>query len=249
VIAAVLCGVKERNLEMAEESMLLFDTPGPRCTAGVERVVKRRLKSGGLSHLVVASVSGRTALRLARAVGRPGLAVVCVTGPPFWDIYPEYKSPRPEPAVRRQLESLGVTVVSHMLSSFGDTVEYSAARFGQVPASWLVAETLISVGGYGLKTAIEVSLMATDAAAVPPFTEVLAVAGTDRGADTAVVVVSTFAGCFFGLRPERRFQVKEILAMPRSKVWHKTIGFADWPVREREPVRGKEQPESVETRG
>lgn len=55
--------------------------------------------------------------------------------------------------------------------------------------------------------------MATDAAAVPPFTDVLAVAGTDHGADTAAIVVSTFVVCFLSLKPERRFQVKEILAL------------------------------------
>lgn len=50
------------------------------------------------------------------------------------------------------------------------------------------------IGGYGLKTAIEVVLMATDYGAVPPFTEAIAVAGTlNRGADTAVVVKTTFA--------------------------------------------------------
>lgn len=224
---------------MPEQPLLLFDKPGPACTAGVEKAVQCRLERGDLSHLVVASISGRTALRLARAVARPGLSVVCVTGPPSWDIYPEYESPRPEPAVRRRLEELGVTVVDRTISSFSDTVEYSAARFGLVPPSWLVADTLVSVGGYGLKTAVEVSLMATDAGAVPPFTEVLAVAGMNRGADTATVVVSTFATCFFSLRPDRRFQVKEILAMPRNKAWHRVMFGGDWRVQEREPTQRK----------
>ena len=58
----------------------------------------------------------------------------------------------------------------------------------------------------------------------------------NRGADTAIVVVSTFAVCFFSLRPERRFKVKEILAMPRDKAWHESIG-GEWRVQEREPVR------------
>lgn len=224
---------------MPEQRLLLFDKPGPACTAGVIQAVQRRLERDGPSHLVVASISGRTALRLARAVARPGLSIVCVTGPPSWDIYPEYESPRPRPAVRRQLDALGVTVVNRTISSFSDTLEYSAARFGLVPPSWLVADTLVSVGGYGLKTAVEVSLMATDAGAVPPFTEVLAVGGTNRGADTAAIVVSTFAICFFSLKPDRRFQVKEILAMPRNKAWHQVMFGGAWKVQEREPTRRK----------
>lgn len=79
--------------------------------------------------------------------------------------------------------------------------------------------------------------MATDAGAVPPFQEVLAVAGTNRGADTAAVVISTFGNSFFNVEPERRFQVKEILAMPRNKAWHETMTWGDWKVRERPPGR------------
>jgi hypothetical protein len=224
---------------MPEQPLVLFDKLGPACTNGVVEAVRRRLEGDGPSHLVVASISGRTALSFAQALAGRGLSIVCVTGAPYWDLFGEYESPRPEAAVRRQLEELGVTVVDRMISSFGDTLDYGAARFGSVPASWLVAETLVAVGGYGLKTAVEVTLMATDAGAVPPFSEVLAVAGTDRGADTAAVVVSTFACCFFSLKPERRFQVKEILAMPRNKTWYKTMDLVcgEWRVDERETVR------------
>lgn len=226
---------------MPEQPLLLFDKPGPACTAGVIQAVQQRLERDGPSHLVAASISGRTALRLARGLSRQGLSIVCVTGPPSWDLFPEYESPRPIPTIRRQLEDLGVTVVDRTISSFSDTVEYGAARFGLVPPSWLVVETLVAVGGYGLKTAIEVVLMATDAGAVPPFTEVLAVGGMNRGADTAAIVVSTFSRGFFSLRPDQRFQVKEILAMPRNKTWHQTMGFADWQVQEREPARRKKR--------
>lgn len=220
---------------MPERSVLFFDKPGPGCTDAVIEAVRRRLEADGPSHLVVASISGGTALRFASALARPGLTIVCVTGPPYWDLFPEYEQPRPPLDARRQLEGLGVSIVDSAISSFGDTVDYSCARYGLAPPSWMVVETLVAVGGYGLKTAVEVVLMATDAGAVPPFQEVLAVAGTDRGADTAAVVVSTFASHFFSLTPERRFQVKEILAMPRNKTWYQTIGGGDWQVQERRP--------------
>lgn len=217
---------------MAEQPLLLFDKPGVAATSRVQQAVQQRLESGGIAHLVIASVTGRTALRMAQAVSQPGLSVVCVTGPPSWDTY-GYDSPRPSKSVHSQLEDLRVTVVNSMISSFGDTVEYSAARFGLVPSSWLIAETLVSVGGYGLKTAVEASVMATDAGAIPPFIEVIAVGGTNRGADTAAVVVSTFAARFFSLQADQRFQVKEILAMPRNKTWYQTVVCADWRVQER----------------
>jgi hypothetical protein len=45
-------------------------------------------------------------------------------------------------------------------------------------------ETLVAVGGYGLKTAVEVAVMATDAGAIPPFEEVLA--GRDTKSPSAI---------------------------------------------------------------
>jgi uncharacterized protein len=219
-----------------EQSILLFDRRGSSCTVNVLKAVQRRIHEGGITHVVVASTTGETALRTAEILSQEA-TIVCVTGPPSWSVYPEYQAPRPDPAVRRSLEESGVKIVETTISSFGDSVDYSAARFGAVPASWLVAETLVAVGGYGLKTAVEATIMATDAGAVPPFVEVVAVAGTDRGADTAAVLLSTYAMCFFSLEAEKRFQVKEILAMPRNKMWYREISTgADWLVQERKPA-------------
>lgn len=54
-------------------------------------------------------------------------------------------------------------------------------------------ETLVMIGGYGFKTAVEVVLMATDYGTVLPFIEAIAVAGTlNKGADTAIVVKTTY---------------------------------------------------------
>jgi hypothetical protein len=221
---------------MPEKSILYFGRPGPRCTRQVVEAVKRRLASGGPKHVVIASLSGCTALRFAEAVPRKELSIVCVSGPPSWQLYREYQGVCPVPEVKQKLAELGVTVVDRMLSLV-DGIDYGCARYGLVPPSWLIFETLVAVGGYGLKTAVEVAVMATDAGAIPPFEEVLAVAGTDKGADTAAIVVSTFASRFFSPQPQRRFQIKEVLAMPRNKVWWETIGLGDWQVMEREKRR------------
>jgi hypothetical protein len=202
----------------------------------VIEAVRRCVATEGPKHVVIASISGRTALRLAKALPREGLNVVCVSGPPSWQLYREYQGVCPVPRVKEQLEDLGVVVVDRMVSLV-DGIDYGCARYGLVPPSWLIFETLEAVGGYGLKTAVEVTVMATDAGVVPPFEEVLAVAGTDKGADTAAVVVSTFASRFFSPQPERRFQLKEIIAMPRNKVWWETIHLGDLRIVEREKRR------------
>jgi hypothetical protein len=221
---------------MPEKSILYFDRPGTRCTRQVLEAVKRCVAGGGPKHVVIASISGRTALRFAQALPRKELNIVCVSGPPSWQLWREYQGVCPVPEVKQQLEGLGVVVVDRTVSLM-DGIDYGCARYGLVPPSWLIMETLVAVGGYGLKTAVEVAVMATDAGAVPPFEEVLAVAGTDKGADTAAILVSTFASRFFSPQPERRFQLKEIIAMPRNKVWWETIHLGDLQIVEREKRR------------
>jgi hypothetical protein len=64
--------------------------------------------------------------------------------------------------------------------------------------------------GQGLKVAVEVSVMATDAGLLRPGEEAVAIGGTNRGADTAIVVRPTHGQSFFDTR------VVELLCMPRG---------------------------------
>lgn len=55
--------------------------------------------------------------------------------------------------IREKLEKLNVPIVDKTPSALsGDTIDYGLARYGYIPASWVIAETLEAVGGYGLKT-------------------------------------------------------------------------------------------------
>jgi hypothetical protein len=60
-----------------------------------------------------------------------------------------------------------------------------------------------------VKVAVEISLMAADAGLVSPDEEVIAIAGTARGADTAIVLKPAHAHDAFSLK------VKEIICKPR----------------------------------
>ena len=100
-----------------------------------------------------------------------------------------------------------------------------------------IAETLVSVGGYGLKTAVEAILMATDYGVVPPYKDVVSIAGSDKGADTAIVARSTYSTHVFSEDSARRFQVLEMIAMPRRKKWYKTIGVGGLLIKEVEKGR------------
>jgi len=205
--------------------ILYFKKPGPHNTDNVIRIAKERIKERDIKYAMVASISGQTALRFAEEIEGLDVSIVCVSGFPGWLTIHEIKYPFVKGKTRKRLEKLKVSIVERTPSALsGDTIDYGLARYGYIPASWIMAETLEVVGGYGLKTAIEAILMATDCGAVPPSVNVLSIAGTDKGADTAIVARSTFSSWTFSEDSNRRFQVLEILAMPHTKKWYKRIG-------------------------
>jgi len=211
--------------EYEEKKIIYFETPGPHNTDNVVEAVKERIKEGDVKHVVVASISGRTALKVAEGLKGTAVSVVCVSGCPSWVVQSGIEYPFVKGETRDKLERLNVAIVDKTPSTLsGDTIDYGIARYGYIPASWVVAETLEAVGGYGLKTAVEAILMATDCAAVPPSTSVISLAGTDKGADTAIVAKSTYSPWVFSSDSARRFQVLEIVAMPRQKKWYRRIG-------------------------
>jgi hypothetical protein len=71
----------------------------------------------------------------------------------------------------------------------------------------IVASTL-RIFGEGMKVTCEISLMAADAGLVRTDEAVISIAGTGRGADTAIVLCPVNTGDFF------RLKVKEILCKP-----------------------------------
>lgn len=219
--------------EYVESKVLYFAEPGPQNTEATLRAVRDRLAESDIKHVVVASISGETASKVAEKLRNQELSIICVSGFAGWLTMRNIEHPFVRGKLRKKLESLGVSIVDRTPSTFsGDTIDYGLARYGYVPASWFVAETLEAVGGYGLKTAVEVVLMATDCGAIPPFTEVIAIAGTDRGADTAIIAKSTYSPCMFSGNSNRRFQILEIIALPRKKKWYKTIGVGGLTLQE-----------------
>jgi hypothetical protein len=72
----------------------------------------------------------------------------------------------------------------------------------------VIASTL-RIFGEGVKVVCEIALMATDSGLVRTDEDVIAIAGTGRGADTAVVLRPVNSQNFFDLK------IKEILCKPR----------------------------------
>ncbi len=218
---------------MVERNVKYFEKPGQQNTKATIEAVHTYLQKGKkVKALIVASISGQTALKTVKCLKNISIPIVCITGSPSWRNYPEYKLPLIPKKTRTQLDKSGIITVDSAPSSLTDTVEFGFARYGFHSPTWMFVETLLAVGGYGLKTAVECALMATDGGYVVPFKEILSIAGTGKGADTAIVARSTFSSTVFSSDFRKRFVIKEILAMPRNKIFHKTITMGDWSIDE-----------------
>ncbi len=224
---------------MAERRVVYFHEPGPNNTDAVIDAVSAYLQHSATTlPVVVASISGNTALSVRKRLVNPSVSIFCVTAPACWHNHAGIRARVLPQQVRKELEKVGVTVVDRVPSGLSDTMEFSYARYGFRSPTWILVEALLAVGGYGLKTAVESVTMATDGGYISPFDEVVAVAGTDKGADTAIVARSTFSSTFFSSDEDKRFVVHEILARPRNKVFHEKIDFGEWSIRETSQHRG-----------
>jgi hypothetical protein len=98
-------------------------------------------------------------------------------------------------AVRETLIARGVKVLTttHVLSG---AERGMSRKFGGAYPVEIMAHTL-RMFGQGVKVCVEVAVMALDAGLIPHGREVIAVGGTGRGADTAVVIWPAHASSIF----------------------------------------------------
>ncbi len=181
---------------------MYFDEPGKNNTEQTLRAAFKRGVELGLTEVVLASTKGDTAYTALKIF--KGFKIIAVTyhcgfQKPFKKVMSD--------KVREDLESKKVRVISatHALSG----VERSIAKkyTGSYPVL-LVADTL-RLFGQGTKVAVEVSIMAADAGALSGH-DILAIGGSGRGADTALVLKPANQCDFFDIR------IREIICKPRT---------------------------------
>jgi hypothetical protein len=181
---------------------MVHERAGKENTDNTVRLAYERGRELGLNEVVVASTSGETALQVLEVF--KGFSVVVVTyhcgfREPFATIM--------EKQAREELEDRGATVVqgSHALSGVERSV---AKKYSGVYPVLLVADTLRLLG-QGVKVAVEITVMAADAGALTG-NDVVAIGGTARGADSALVVKPAHQSTFFDLK------IREIICKPRE---------------------------------
>jgi hypothetical protein len=179
-----------------------FEEPGNVNTQQTLEFAHDRGKELGLNEVVVASTTGETAykaLEIFKGFKITAVTYHCGFREPFKNTMKE--------DVRKDLEVEGVRVVqaTHALSG----VERAIAKkyTGSYPVL-LIADTL-RLFGHGTKVAVEIAIMAADAGALTG-SDIIAIGGTAKGADTALVLKPAHQSNFFDLR------IREIICKPRS---------------------------------
>jgi hypothetical protein len=182
---------------------MIFEKPGPSNTDQALAAAFQRGKQLGLDEVVVSSSSGKTAYKALDVFDGFRLTVVtyhCGFREPFKPVMAD--------GVKRDLEKKGATVVSatHALSG----VERSIAKKhqGLYPAL-LIADTL-RLFGQGTKVAVEISIMAADAGTLSGK-DIVAVGGTAKGVDTALIIRPAGQSDIF-----TDLCIREIICKPRT---------------------------------
>lgn len=188
---------------MAEITTLLFEQPGKGNTEATLQAACARAEQLGLRQVVVATCTGYTAVEAARVFG-PGRVIGVTLSRRFWEVY----SP-PDRALIEEARRLGAQVITCSHALMGAIDSAVQAKFGGLPPGDFIAQVYYTLS-QGTKVAVEVSLSAADAGLLEMDKEVLAIAGTNAGADTALVLKPAYTNTFFDLR------VLEVLAKPRE---------------------------------
>jgi hypothetical protein len=190
-------------MSRSEKKVLYFKGKNKRNTGILLRFVKKYAEKEGIKDIVVASTSGETGAKASKIF--MGCNVVVVTHhfgfsePEKTEIQEEYK---------KEILANGAKIFTgiHALSSVERAIRKD---FGTLQPLELIANVL-RLMGEGTKVCVEITLMAADAGLIQVNRDIIAIAGTGRGADTALRICPANAARFFDLK------IREIIAKPED---------------------------------
>ncbi len=184
-----------------EAKIVYFDKPGVENTEQVFPLVRQRAEERGIKTIVVASTAGNMALKAVDAL--KGFKIICVShstgfGEPNVQRFTEES--------RKLVESKGgiVLTATHALAGVSRALRN---KTNTVAIGDIIAE-ILRIFGQGTKVCCEITMMAVDAGLVPTGEDIIAVGGTGRGADTAILLAPVTSQNFFDMR------IKEIICKP-----------------------------------
>ena len=178
-----------------------FDKPGQENTRETLRIAKQRADELGINTVLIASTKGDTAARAADVcIGKRLIAVSHAFGFSQANVLTFTEENR------KIVESKGGTVLT-TTHTFAGLSRAMRTQFNTYVIGDIVANTL-RVFGEGMKVVCEIAMMAADSGLVRTDEDVVSIAGTGRGADTAVVLTPVNSQNFFAMK------VKEVICKP-----------------------------------
>jgi hypothetical protein len=186
-----------------EGKVFYFEKKGSVNTDRTLEIALACCEKKGIRKIVVASSTGKTALRLHEKAG-PSIEVIAVTygaGSKYREEVEEFTRNRDT------LVKKGIPFVRGLQSlSATERAFENKYKSGLLPLN-IVADTL-RMFSQGMKVCLEVCVMAAEAGFITPDEEVVAVGGSGTGADTAVIMKPAYAAGMFDTR------FKAVLCMP-----------------------------------
>lgn len=181
---------------------MYFEKAGKENTQRTLQIAKEEALKRGIHHIVVASTLGDTGLAAAQMLKGTGIKLIVVTHntgirEPNLQTF--------DPEIKKKIESMGgkVHTGTMVLRSLGTALK----ERGSLSYEQTVADTL-RIFGQGTKVVVEIVAMSADAGLIP-FSDVIAVAGTGTGADTAVLIKANSSNRFFDIKL-REYLVKPL---------------------------------------
>jgi len=168
--------------------IMYWKSAGTMHTGKTVELALAKAKELGIDSIVVASCSGKTAELVAGQIKN----AVCVTHVDGFD-QPGTNEMAVETRKKLVEQNVKVLTTAHVLSG----VERGISRnFGGVYPVEIIAHSL-RMFGQGVKVCVEVAVMALDAGLIPHGQDIIAIGGTGRGADTAIVIRPAYAANIF----------------------------------------------------
>ena len=160
-----------------EEKIVYFEQPGIDNTEETLRLAIERAKARGIKRIVLASTRGQTAQLAAERLTGTGISMVVIPH--------QYSYTRPQqfpPELVGMLEKQGHRV------HFGTGLFHTENLYGTTTPR--VIAFFLRTFSQGMKVCFEIIFMAVDGGCVAPGEQVIVIAGTGRGSDTAVVALA-----------------------------------------------------------
>lgn len=186
---------------MPRKEILYFDTPGEVNTDETLKMARERAEELGIRDVVVASTRGGTGVKAVKVFKGYNVVVVPhVTG---------LRGPGKQELTDENAEKIKaaggkVVIAAHTFSGVDRAIQ---AKWDTMYPAGIIAQSM-RLFGEGMKVVVEIAAMAVDAGAVPVEKDLLVIAGSSRGADTAVVVKPANSHNLFDM------VVREIIAKP-----------------------------------